>query len=343
MTRGRAAAAALAFAMLAGVAPGRADLIATGFEQPAYHVGSIHGQDGWLSPGPHDQMVIPNRNGFPGFGLQSFRISNAVASGGYAGQTISKPTLNETGEGDAVSGGFSGGTRVRRFDAQFSFGSVSQIWQPGLSIGIAPERGDGTPMSLIQITDQTAGIQFGFQQYLAGSHGPGCDPRNFNFVVLPQRYSRLTTHAVRYVVDFIEGPRNDIVRLYIDGALQLTGTTWEDVYRDCFGPGSRTVDSLNFNAVGTTCTACEGEGFVFDNLETRALGAVVTPTSLSVTEGGPAASYSVRLETPPLDFVRVIPQPGPGITVTPAERVFTPANFSIPQTFTVTAINDSIP
>lgn len=341
MTRARGSVLLLIVAILAGVAPGRADLIATGFEAPTYHVGSIHNQDGWLSPGPNDQMVT--RQADPTLGLQSFRMSNANATSNYTNQTLSKPTLNETGEALAANNGFSGGVRVRRFDAQWVFGSSTEVWQPGLSVGIAPERGDGQPMSLIRLIDQPGGMQVEFTEYRSGLRAPGCSNTNFNVSTVVQGLGRLRTHTIRLVLNFLDGVRNDSVLLYVDDVLRFTGTTWEDVYRECGGFPTRTVDSLNFNTVGSSCTACDGRGFIFDKLEIRAVGVVVSPQNLTITEGGAPGTYTVRLETPPLDFVRVIPAPGPGVTVTPIEHVFTAADFNVPKTFTVTTTNDNIP
>ncbi|HEX9695088.1 MAG TPA: Ig-like domain-containing protein [Actinomycetota bacterium] len=343
MARGKAVVFAVAAMAIAIILPARADLVATGFEQPAYQIGSIHNQDGWRAPGAHDQMVTRNGNNYPGFGLQSFRISNAVTSGGYDDQVISKPTLNEVGETDAVGGGFSGGTRVRRFDATLSFGSFREVWQPGLSIGIAPDRGDGTPMSLLRIRDQAEGIELQFTDYVSGSAADGCSKLNFRVRTAAVGLTRLSTHDLRLVYDVHDGPRNDVVLVYVNDALRLTGTTWEDAYRECGGSQPPTVDSLNINAVEGPCTACDGMGVVIDNLAIRAIGPVLFPKALEIAEGGPSKSYAVRLETPPLDFVRVVPQVPAGVTITPAELVFTPSNFSVPQSFFVSAVDDTVP
>ena len=32
-------------------------------------------------------------------------------------------------------------------------------------------------------------------------------------------------------MDFVDGPSNDVVRVYIDGVLVHTGTSWENYYR----------------------------------------------------------------------------------------------------------------
>ena len=73
-------------------------------------------------------------------------------------------------------------------------------------------------------------------------------------------------------------------------------------------------------------------------------GVTVTPTSLPVDEGG-SASYTVVLDSEPTDDVTVTPSKASGgdadITLTTTTApTFTPSNWSIPQTITVSAEED---
>ena len=43
--------------------------------------------------------------------------------------------------------------------------------------------------------------------------------------------SRTAPHKIKFVIDFVDGARNDVVKIYLDGTLKVTGTTWEDYYR----------------------------------------------------------------------------------------------------------------
>ena len=73
-------------------------------------------------------------------------------------------------------------------------------------------------------------------------------------------------------MDFVDGPRNDVVRVFVDGALRHVGTSWEDYFRWCEASGqSRTVDSMIFQArtSGGTAPDTRHYGFLFDNLSYR--------------------------------------------------------------------------
>ncbi len=69
-----------------------------------------------------------------------------------------------------------------------------------------------------------------------------------------------------------------------------------------------------------------------------------TGGGLTTSEDGGAATFSVQLDTPPTDVVTISlssSDPSEG-TVSAQSLVFTPSNWDIPQTVTVTGVNDSI-
>jgi hypothetical protein len=83
---------------------------------------------------------------------------------------------------------------------------------------------------------------------------------------------------VKLAIDFLDGPHNDIVKVYVDGVLSQTGTTWEDYYRWCraagrgtgtFADQSRTVDSMLFKIEGLPSVLHQdnlGFGYLIDNM-----------------------------------------------------------------------------
>lgn len=73
-------------------------------------------------------------------------------------------------------------------------------------------------------------------------------------------------------------------------------------------------------------------------------GITVTETggNTAVVEGGATDTFSVALDTIPVSDVTITPNPGTQVTVSPASRTFTQANFSTPQSFTVTAVDDNL-
>ncbi|MBC7790022.1 MAG: hypothetical protein H7Z74_08750, partial [Anaerolineae bacterium] len=226
------------FAMLPGAQ------VAVAFEPlevpPWYVAGPIHAQDDWSSTGAlgsggpgYDHQVVLNSLGsydYPAFELQSLRISNAVTSGSFGDHTFSKRLTNAAGESDANGGGFAltAGTPKNHFEAQWDFAStVPGAEQPGLSVVASPDRGDGARMSWVQMTDTPDGLDINFFD-VQGEDNPA------NFVG-PTRVAsgldRSVPHTIRITMDFVDGPSNDVVRVYVDGALRHTGTSWENYFR----------------------------------------------------------------------------------------------------------------
>jgi len=107
----------------------------------------------------------------------------------------------------------------------------------------------------------------------------GCGPEDsFVETMVASGLERDQPHTVKLVIDFIDGPRNDVVQVFVDGKFVHRGTTWEDYFRWCHESGggtgnptfdqSRTVDSQIFQARSGSGTAqlTAGKGFLFDDL-----------------------------------------------------------------------------
>jgi hypothetical protein len=113
-------------------------------------------------------------------------------------------------------------------------------------------------------------------------------------------------------------------------AVQGTGASWGIGFNGSY-TGSN-VDPTVFAINGTTCTGGA----------TQAL--VVTPTSLSVPEGG-MATYAVKLQSAPSGNVTVASTAGsgdPDLTVSAGGSLtFTSANWNVAQNVTVSAAEDA--
>src|SRR5688572_4536339 len=235
----------LAVGLAAAIAaPASADSLDINFENPPYTTGIIHGQDGWSASGSagsgcamYDVGVVPNTYGYPSFGGQSLRDSNAVTSGCFGDQTFSKSLIDEAGETSAQGGGMSGGLRQTHFEAQWSFAStVPGAEQPGLSVVASPDRGDGARMSWVQMTDTPSGLEVNFFDYQSGAVETGCVlGSNFILTNVASGLSRTVPHTIKITMQFVDGPANDVVKVYVDGVLGHTGTSWEDYFRECEG------------------------------------------------------------------------------------------------------------
>ena len=269
---------ALSFAALPGAQ------VAINFEPlgtPPYAPGPIHGQDDWSSLGGdrsggcavYDHQVVENAAfsssySYESFGLQSLRLSNAVTSGCFEDQTFSKRLDHAAGESDADVSLFVvvPGTPKNHFEAQWDFAStLPNEEQPGLSVVASPDRGDGSRMSWVQMADTPDGIDINFFDVRGKS-----DPANF---IGPRKVAsgldRTAPHTIRITMDFVDGPSNDVVKVYVDDMLKLTGTSWENYYRydseaAAHGGKPPVVNRILFRTGGPPAPLTANHGFVFD-------------------------------------------------------------------------------
>ncbi|MBA3758361.1 hypothetical protein H0X10_01895 [Candidatus Saccharibacteria bacterium] len=231
-----------------------------------YTLGTVHNQDGWSSLGSagfgcaiYDHAVAANTYGYAAFGTQSLRLSNAVTSGCFGDQTFSKALAEEAGETSAQGGGLSSGPRNAYFESQWDFAStVPGAEQPGLSVVASPDRGDGARMSWVQMIDTPTGLAVNFNDYQTGA---------FVQTQIASNLDRSVVHNIKITMQFIDGVQNDIVKVYVDGMLKHTGTSWEDYFREKESNPTRTVDSILFRTAGTAAPATNGKGFLIDNLQ----------------------------------------------------------------------------
>jgi hypothetical protein len=249
--------------------PALADSLSINFESPTYILGNINGQDGWTKTGPFDSEVVSNSYGYSTFDDQTLRISNAVTSGSFGDQTFAKPLVDSVGEIDATAGSFSAGTKKSRFEMQFDIASaVPTAQQTGMSLSVSPDRGDGSRMSYLSFTDNTAGIDVTFYDVQGTTN-----PANFVPTVVATGLNRAVTHNIKLVMDVVDGPSNDVVTVYINGSLVHTGTSWENYYRfdseASAEQSPRIVKTVIFRAGGTAFPANSGNGFLFDNLSLK--------------------------------------------------------------------------
>jgi len=293
-----------------------ADSLMIGFEASQnYSPGSIQGQNGWGGQNPPgiainpliDQAVVANGPSAPSsFGGQSWRISNAYTSGSFGDMPFSPSLANEAGESMAKNGvgvvTFSGGIRQNHFETQWAFTSAdptgggtdcSTTSVTCSYLSMAPDRGDGARMSYIRLEDDFSGLRVFFDDYQDkhpyGSYGSaitaaaGCGSEDdFVETMVASGLDRSKAHTAKLTMDFVDGPRNDVVKVYVDGTLRHTGTSWEDYFRWCTESGggtgttasdqSRTVDSMIFTVrggEGETHPLNRDKGFLIDNLTYR--------------------------------------------------------------------------
>ncbi|MBJ7458175.1 MAG: hypothetical protein JHD02_03205 [Thermoleophilaceae bacterium] len=308
MTRATLARAVLVTALtsiLAIPAFAAADTVSSVIESPFYATGTIDNQHDWVSQGAAggflDHHVTDLSSIGPSydsayqnaFGTRALRISNGQFSSGFGNQTFSPGTANEAGETSSESMGLSGGERQTVFQSSFTIASATPgAEQPGLFMAVSPDRGDGARMGMMRFIDGAAGTTINWSDYKAGD--PAFTTHDLGVL------SNTSPHRITIRINFYDGPTNDVVQVYVDGAdvTPVEGlTTWEDYSRQFGEPP--TVDELLFRTsvdAGVDAPALMGKGFLIDNVaSTTPAVAANGPTGPTGTPGaagatGPAGS-----------------------------------------------------
>jgi uncharacterized protein YkwD len=145
-------------------------------------------------------------------------------------------------------------------------GTTKATVQLGSHFSVSPDDGTGGRMSYLRFVDQADGVHVYFDDVT--DPGPFPTVATFNETDIAT-LSRASSHSARFSIDFKPGPGNDVVRIYIDGHLKITGTTWEDYYRydpEQFGNGNQVplTKKLIFRESGMAHPTNLGQGFLVD-------------------------------------------------------------------------------
>ena len=257
------------------------------FESTGYNLGNINGQNGWSKTGSFDSAVS-NSLGTTGFGSQSLRISNAVTSGSFGDQTFAPVVSVPAGESSVAPN--------NHFEAQFAISSTMLAVQPGLALSVSPDNGEGARMSYLSFVDEAGGVRVTF--YDVTDAGPLGTVAQFNPTDLGL-LTRSAPHTIKFVMDFVDGKGNDVVKIYIDGSLAHTGTSWEGYYRfdpEQSGSGNHLspVDTLIFRAGGTAAPSTIGNGYFFDNVQLMSSTLHLQPTNANECKKGGWEGYGFK-------------------------------------------------
>ncbi|MEA3245915.1 MAG: hypothetical protein U9Q74_07135 [Gemmatimonadota bacterium] len=285
----------------------------TDFE--AFTPGAIDGQFDWKSlggagaPPPanpldthcavYDHVIeaLDHKDAPGSFRTRALRISNAVTSGCYADQTFSARAGDIAGQAGAVSLKRDGsadyalpGSSLRNhFDAEWTFISTTPgALQAGLEVVVNPARGDDHRMSWLRMADLADGIAITF-----GERANPAAPGDIQLRPVVKGLKRKEAHTLRLSIDFLDGPANDVARVYVDDRLRYVGTTWETYYAldpsgvANFGGNPPAVNRLMFRTgsdahrgiPGDAAPALLGKGFLFDGVVTRVWSVPATPAA----------------------------------------------------------------
>jgi len=245
-------AAAALLILGVGAVPAIADTTTATFEPPAFGVGSVDGQRDWAATGNYDYGVVANSGAPSKFGRQSFRISSQKTSGSFD-WAFSQHASNEAGEA----------SNHDRFAAEFSFQALGAEVD-GSHFSVSPDRGDGARMSYVRLEEQADGVHVFFIDWTGT--GSAAQQNEHDIATL----DRSVPHTVKFDMQFVDGPSNDVVKVSIDGALATTGTSWENYFRYVEGNPVPNVNRLIIQARGSAtdfgATPPEQRGFLVDNV-----------------------------------------------------------------------------
>jgi hypothetical protein len=260
----------LAVAASAFAAAARAETIGPITFEPAqgYALGDINGQQSWMKLGPYDTKVaglaaFPAASAY-GFGTQALRLSDATTSGSFGDQTFSPAFATPAGE-------FPGRPH---FEASFNIGTTQATLQPGLHMSVSPDDGNGARVSYLRFEDQAAGVHVFFDDVT--DSGPLGTVASFNETDIAT-LGRGQVHSIEFLINFNNGPGNDVVKVYIDGKNRIKGTTWENYYRydpEQAGSGNQVpaIHKLLFRVSGAPGPGNAGKGFLVDGLTLESSG-----------------------------------------------------------------------
>jgi hypothetical protein len=261
-----------------------------GFE--SFNLGSINGQQGWTAQdsfttsttvGNWDQAVMDVN------GKRVFRMSNAVTSGTYSSQVFSSRSAQVAGEsgsalwndrgpnGSAPYNPLQYGAYAtsNQFYSKVDFRSATGSAQAGLALALSASAKQGSVrMSYVQIADNgSTGFDLKYYETL----GDGAFPASATTIASGLSYSSL--HSLEMTIDFVDGVTvgndgkvygNDVLKIYLNGQLIKTGTTWESYYYKYENitagtPRLQAVDSMLFRVAGAAAPSTSGQGFYFED------------------------------------------------------------------------------
>jgi hypothetical protein len=100
--------------------------------------------------------------------------------------------------------------------------------------------------------------------------------------------------------------------------------------------------TITHSATGSGYTGVSIASVTANIIDNDTAGVTVTPTTVSVTEGGATGTYTIVLNAQPNADVTITVNGDAQASVSPTSLTFTPANWNIAQNVTVTAVDDLV-
>lgn len=117
-----------------------------------------------------------------------------------------------------------------------------------------------------------------------------------------------------------------------------TGEIWIEILDDAIAEGT---ENFSLELVSADSLVVDTPSVEADIIDDDTIGVLITPTSVTSTEGGATGSYDVELESQPLGNVVITATPDSNSSLSSTTLTFTTENWNQAQTVTVTAVDDS--
>ena len=214
---------------------------------------SIKG-DGWRMSGNYDATIV---------GGDQLQLSDAVTSGSFGDWVFSPSVPDASGSG----------TTLQHFTAIFNISTAPGARNTDAGgqwnhISISPDNGQGGRMSYLRFENHPDGVHVFFDDVpSAAVDGAGhVTFRDVDIATLKADQK----HVVRFVMNLTLGNSNDVVKVYLDGQLAVTGTSWANYYlHDSEAGPNNTVPSTNsliMQARGDANAGDAGKGYLIDSV-----------------------------------------------------------------------------
>ena len=193
------------------------------------------------------------------------QISDATANGSFGDWVFSPKVPDASGAGT-----------LRNFTATFNISTA-----PGARstpdpapngtqynhVSISPDNGQGARMSYLRFENRPDGVHVFFDDASSGTFGQSVNSTETDIATLTAGQK----HVVRFDMSLTPSNGKDTVRVYLDGQLQETGTSWKIYYQDDpeQAPQNNQVpvtNSLIMQARGAANTSDTGKGFLIDSV-----------------------------------------------------------------------------
>ena len=242
-------------------------LSSTNFD--SFSLGSVNGQGGWGITGPYDQEVVNI-----GPGNNALRVSNRVTSGSFGDQLFApRPNLFV---GESSTAGAYPNVISNRLSASFRFTAATTALQNDARSTFSTDDGNGGRQSFVALLGCGAGLVC-LETFDVNPDGTFAGP-----ITIATGLSGW--HKLEIVVEFNDGPNNDVVQYLLDDAVVHTNTSWEAFYtanQPALHPFGVANQTLLVRQSASACSNCRG--FYIDDV---VVAAVPEPATVALLGAG---------------------------------------------------------